>query len=66
MRQKTLNSKSLESVTGVCYKVCQTLQIYKVRQKFITMCVMYYKVLEKFITKCVSYYKVRQLLQSET
>ena len=50
MRQKTIITKLLQSVTEVYYKVCQTV---------ITKCVRYYKVWQAVIT-------MRQVLQSAT
>ena len=43
MRQKTIITKLLQSVTEVYYKVCQTV---------ITKCVRYYKVWQAVIIKC--------------
>ena len=57
MRQKTIITKLLQSVTEVYYKVRQVLQS-------VTDC--YYKVRQvlQSVTDC--YYKVRQVLQSAT
>ena len=57
MRQKTIITKLLQSVTEVYYKVRQVLQS-------VTDC--YYKVCQvlQSVTDC--YYKVRQVLQSAT
>ena len=63
MRQKTVITKLLESVTEVYYKVCQVLQ---------SVTEVYFKVPQvlQSATDCcykgVRYYQVRQLLQSET
>ena len=57
MRQKTVNTKLLESVREVCYKVRQVLQS-------VTDC--YYKVRQGLQSVTGYYYKVRQILQSAT
>ena len=57
MRQKTIITKLLQSVTEVYYKVRQVLQS-------VTDC--YYKVRQVLQSVTGCYYKVRQVLQSAT
>ena len=57
MRQKTIITKLLQSVTDVYYKVRQVLQS-------VTDC--YYKVCQVLQSVTGCYYKVRQVLQSVT
>ena len=69
MRQKTIITKLLQSVTEVYYKVHQVLQsasgiamcgrLLLQSASGITKC-------DRLLLQCVRYYKVRQLLQSET
>ena len=54
MRQKTVITKSLQSVTEVYYKVCQVLQ----SASGITKCDRLLLQSVSGITKCDSYYKV--------
>ena len=56
MRQKTVNTKSSESVTEVCYKVRQVLK----SASGITKCDRLLLQSASGITKCDSYYKVRR------
>ena len=62
MRQKTVNTKLLESVTDVCYKVHHVFQsgtevYYKVRQVLQNVTKVYLQSAAG-ITKSVRYYKV--------
>ena len=56
MRQKTVITKLLQSVTEVYYKVCQVLQ----SASGITKCDRLLLQSASGITKCDSYYKVRR------
>ena len=71
MRQKTVSTKLLESVTEVCYKVRQVFQsvtevYYKVRQVLQSVTEVYYKVCQVLQSVADCYYKVRQVLQRAT